>query len=278
MPAKISPDLAKGEQCRRSLFKFVQEFWEEIIPEDPVWNWHIEYLCDELQRDLIRLCRLPEQIVGGFKLPPKSREVKLHDLLVNIPPGTSKSTIFTVMGPAWIWTVDPTIRIISASYSGDLAIDHAVKSRDIIQSAKYRRYFPGIEIRADHNNKSNYKNTLGGERYATSTGGTITGIHAHWICCFPYEVKIQTNKGLKSIGDIVENREDLLVLSYNELTKEAEYKPIVKYEKNPFRPLVRIETKSGKELICTEDHLVFTHNRGYVEAINLVENDELEIL
>jgi phage terminase large subunit-like protein len=180
---QLTPTKAKAELCRRSLYRFVQEFWAEIIPEDPVWNWHIKYLCDELQKDILRVCRLPGQWFEGIQLPAKGREPKLHDDLINIPPGTSKSTIITVMAPAWVWTVDATIRTITASYSGDLAIDHAVKSRDIIQSEKYRKYFPEVEIRADHNNKSNYKNTKGGERYATSTGGTITGIHAHLILC-----------------------------------------------------------------------------------------------
>lgn len=178
MPA-INPDLAKGEQCRRSLFKFVQEFWSEIIPEDPVWNWHIEYLCDEIQRDVLRVCKLPED--KKYNIPAKPREPKLHDVLINIPPGSSKSTICTVMMPAWAWTVDPTLRIMTASYSGDLSLDHSVKSRDIIQSAKYQSYFPKIKIRDDSNNKSNYKNTDHGERYATSVGGTVTGFHAHII-------------------------------------------------------------------------------------------------
>jgi phage terminase large subunit-like protein len=181
MQGKLSASKATAELCRRSLFKFVQEFWEVIIPEDPVWNWHIEYLCNEIQQDALRICKLPQKMQEGFLLPEKPREPKLHDDLVNVPPGSSKSTIITVMLPAWIWTVDATIRVISASYSGDLSQDHAVKSRDIIQSDKYKSYFPEIEIRADQNNKNNYKNTKNGERYATSVGGTIMGIHAHLI-------------------------------------------------------------------------------------------------
>lgn len=181
MPPKINLDLAKAEQCRRSLYKFVQEFWSEIIPEDPVWNWHIKYLCDEIQRDVLRVCKLPKQYFEGLELPEKGREAKLHDVLVNIPPGTTKSTILSVMLPAWGWTVDPTLRWGTASYSGDLSMQLAVKSRDIIQSDKYRRYFPLVKIREDSNNKGHYINTAGGERYATSTGGTIVGIHFHII-------------------------------------------------------------------------------------------------
>jgi hypothetical protein len=46
---KLDIDKAKAEMCRRSFYYFVQQFWEIIINETPVWNWHIEYLCNELQ-------------------------------------------------------------------------------------------------------------------------------------------------------------------------------------------------------------------------------------
>lgn len=175
----ILPDLEeiKAELCRRSFFEFVKEFWSEIIAEEPVWNWHIEYLCNELQVYIERLA----QIKNEDGLIIKKREPKEADVICNIPPGTSKSTIFTVMAPAFAWTIDPTLRILTFSYSSSLSLDHAVKSRDIIQSDKYRRYFSDIAIKTDQNNKGHYKNTFGGERYATSVGGTITGFHAHLI-------------------------------------------------------------------------------------------------
>lgn len=178
----ITPHQAKAELCKRSLFRFVQEFWHVVSPEDPVWNWHIEYLCNTLQEDLLRVCKvIHTDPLTKKETVLKDREPKLHDGIANVPPGSSKSTIYTIMAPAWLWTVDPTIKVLTASYSADLAIDHAVKSRDVIQSDKYRLYFPHIEIRADHNNKANYKNTKLGERYATSVGGSITGFHAHVI-------------------------------------------------------------------------------------------------
>ena len=154
------------EACKGSLFEFVKSFWSIIIPEDPVFNWHIPYLCEELEK-------LAVYIV--------SREKKPYDLIINIPPGTTKSTIVTIMFPAWLWTQDPTIRIITNSYSSDLSIEHATKSRDIITSDKYRRLFPEVSLRRDKSGKENYENTKTGARYTTSTGGTITGKHAHII-------------------------------------------------------------------------------------------------
>lgn len=163
---KLSHDKALAEVCKRSFYRFFLEFWETIESEPLVDNWHIEYLCDELQEVAQRV----------FK-----RESKEYDLIVNIPPGTSKSSIGTVMFPVWCWINMPESRTISSSYSASLSISHAVKSRDIILSDKFKRLYPDIQIKKDQSGKSEYKNTLHGERIATSTGGTITGKHGHFI-------------------------------------------------------------------------------------------------
>lgn len=39
----------QADECRKSFFYFVKTFWDVIIPETPVFNWHIPYLCEELQ-------------------------------------------------------------------------------------------------------------------------------------------------------------------------------------------------------------------------------------
>lgn len=167
-PTDIAEILTQVEReaCKDSLFEFVQSFWSVIIPEEPVFNWHIPYLCEELERLAIYII---------------NREQKPYDLIINIPPGTTKSTIVTIMFPAWLWTQDPTIRIITNSYSADLSIEHATKSRDIITSDKFKRLFPEVILRRDKSGKGNYENTKTGARYTTSTGGTITGKHAHII-------------------------------------------------------------------------------------------------
>lgn len=163
---KINLNELKAELCIRSFYRFVQEFWSEIIPEEPVYNWHIRYICEELQKITPNLLE---------------RKPKLYDLLINIPPGTTKSTIVTVMFPAWLWALDPTIRTISNSYASDISTDHAVKSRDVIQSDKYKEYFPHVVLRNDRRGKQSYETTNNGARYVTSTGGAITGKHAHLI-------------------------------------------------------------------------------------------------
>lgn len=159
-------DKVQALMCRKRFYCFVETFWSVIIPEEPVFNWHIAYLCEELQK-------LAYYIVNRLPKP--------YDIIINIPPGTTKSTIVTIMFPAWLWTQDPSLRVISSSYSSDVSLDQAQKSKDIITSERYRRLFPEVMIRRDKSGKGYYGNTAGGERYVTSTGSAVTGKHAHII-------------------------------------------------------------------------------------------------
>lgn len=154
----------KAELCRRKLSFFVKEFWHIVVAEELIWEPHMDAVCDEIQQVYERVIK---------------REPSLYDLIINIPPGTSKSTLVTIMAPAWSWTRDPSLRHISGSYSDSLATEHAVKSRDIVESDLYKLYFPEVLIKPDKGRKTNYETIQLGQRYATSVGGTITGIHGH---------------------------------------------------------------------------------------------------
>lgn len=162
----VDIDQCRATLCRRNFYRFVKEFWSINIAEDPIWNWHIKELCDELQIIVERIAR---------------REEKLEDLICNVPPGTTKSTIFSQMLPAWAWIIDPTLRVLNVSYSESLAKDHAMYSRNIIKSDKYRKLFPEIQLSADKDTKTDYTNTMNGQRVAAGISGTITGKHFHLI-------------------------------------------------------------------------------------------------
>jgi predicted phage terminase large subunit-like protein len=159
----LHPDRALAELCKRNFYRFFCEFWETIEAVELISNWHIEFICNQLQE------------VYDIWQRGESQE----DVLINVPPGSSKSTIVTQLYPAWLWVKNPAIRIISSSYAGDLATAHAVKTRDCLKSEKFRRLFGDhIEFKEDTDGKTHYKNTAKGERFVTSTGGRVTGMHA----------------------------------------------------------------------------------------------------
>lgn len=170
----------RAEKCRRSFSFFVKEFWEDIDAEPLIWNWHIDVYCHELEKVARRVFGLVRRDKDGNVMVRK-RLPKEYDLLVNVPPGTSKSKIFTVMFPAWCWVNDATLKFINGSYSNDLSLEHAALSRDLIKCSRFQRYFPAVRIRPDKDAKGCYHNDSKGSRYSTSVGGTVTGMHAHFI-------------------------------------------------------------------------------------------------
>ena len=106
---------------------------------------------------------------------------KEYDLIINIAPGSTKSIICSIMFAPWIWSRKPSARIIGASYAHNLSMDLSLKSRDIVKSEKYRAAFPDIILRSDQDTKSYFMNTQGGSRYAVGVGGSVTGMHGHFL-------------------------------------------------------------------------------------------------
>lgn len=151
--------------CRESFHEFVLEFWDTVENETPIWNWHIPYICNELQT-------MAERVFKGEK-----RE---YDLILNVPPGSTKSLICSVLFPAWVWTRMPTARFITGSYAAGLSTELSRKSRKCIESEKYQACF-GIKLTDDQNKKEHYENSAGGWRFACGVGGVVTGYHAHFI-------------------------------------------------------------------------------------------------
>lgn len=163
---KISETKILAALCRTSFYDFVKEFWHTVVPEKPVWGWHIRYICEVMQRAAERV----------FK-----DEDKEFDVAINISPGTSKSTICSIMFPAWVWTRMPTARFICCSHAERLALRLSRKCRDVLRSSKYQDCFPEIQLRKDQDTKGAFANTLDGERYAFGAGAHVMGNHAHFI-------------------------------------------------------------------------------------------------
>jgi predicted phage terminase large subunit-like protein len=150
--------------CRRSLYQFVRESWHVIEPDARmVDNWHIKVICDHVQA-----------LVEG-KLPKRN-------LIINVPPGSMKSTILSVCLPAWKWTLNPEWRGLFISGNIEVALRDSIKCRDILDSDWYRSTFlPDWGFSPDQNAKGHYKNTRTGFRKAISAGARITGERGHAI-------------------------------------------------------------------------------------------------
>ena len=81
-------------------------------------------------------------------------------------------------------------------------------------------------------------------------------------------------------GNIVLLSDGLIeVKSRNLNENNDEYKPVIKsLLTNTSAEVIKItDEETGYSITCTEDHMIWTENRGYVKAIELNENDILKI-
>ena len=140
---------------RHDLTAFTQRCFQTVVPgQTYLSNWHIEAIAHRLER-----CR--------------QREIRR--LIVTLPPRSLKSICASVAFPAFALGHDPSLRIICASYSQDLAAKHARDFRTVLESAWYRRLFPHTRIDPRKNTEGEIQTTAQGYRLSTSLGGTLTG-------------------------------------------------------------------------------------------------------
>ena len=92
--------------------------------------------------------------------------------------------------------------------------------------------------------------------------------------CLHHASKILTKKGVMTLGEIVDNKLNVEVLSYNESTGESEYKPVVNWFDNgesDKSEWIEISTEYGVFIKCTLNHKIYT-NLGWVAAAELDSN------
>lgn len=109
---------------------------------------------------------------------------QLSELVINLPPGMSKSLLVSVLWPAWTWAETPSHRWICASYDDDLALDLARKMRTLVTSTWYRQCWPAVHLPDDASASKAaglFYNTAGGMRCSITPRGGATGKHGNTV-------------------------------------------------------------------------------------------------
>lgn len=152
----------KRQIFTESYYEFFKWSFNILFPNEKYEDaFHIKYLCDLYQAEVERILR---------------REEKDQDIVVNIPPRTSKTLITSVSLNAWVWIRDPTIPFITVSFDEQLVFLNSRYCKDIINSPEYQQLFGHLySIRRDVNGTEFFMNTSGGFRMSKTTGSNITG-------------------------------------------------------------------------------------------------------
>lgn len=138
----------------------MKQAWQYVPQVDPlVWGWHLGAMCDAA-----------EAVARG----------QIFKLCVNVPPGHAKSTLISVLLPAWVWSWWPKCQFLTASYDGNLAERDNWRSLEVMQTDWYcETYAQPNHWMLTKRAANHYRNSAGGERLAVGVGGT--GRRAHII-------------------------------------------------------------------------------------------------
>ena len=168
------------ELYRKSFYEFVKAFWNTADPSKFVDGKLIKFYCELFQYMCKRWVGYEEIDVI---LPKKTDDVEIIDvrqdkqnLCLMVPPRHTKSMIFNVFGPVWLWLSYP-IKAVSISHTAGLAGQMNSKRYAIINSEKFKFFFSDISLVT--NSSAFLKDTRGGELYSlnrnamTGYGGDV---------------------------------------------------------------------------------------------------------
>lgn len=168
------------ELYRKSFYEFVKAFWSTADPSKFVDGKLVKCYCEIFQY----MCR---DWIGydtvDINLPEKTDDIDIIDVRQNkrnlclmVPPRHTKSMIFNVLGPVWLWLSHP-IKAVSISHTGSLAAQMNSKRYAVINSEKFKDLFSDIYLLT--NTATFLKDRRGGELYSlnrnafTGYGGDI---------------------------------------------------------------------------------------------------------
>lgn len=151
-----SQDAIKAERARRTKIKcqtlagFVREAWHVLEPNSTyVHNWHIDAICSHL-----------EAVTRG----------DITRLLINVPPGSMKSLLVSVLWQAWEWGPmgRRSMRFLTTAFNDGPVKRDTRKCRDLIMSEWYRSLWP--EVILARTAETSFANSDTGTREGVSFG------------------------------------------------------------------------------------------------------------
>lgn len=147
-------------ECEEDHLYFTRYFFKQRQNNYFRVNWHHHYIADEL-----------EKVIRG----------ETKNLVINVPPGSSKTEMVVINFIARGLALNPRARFLHISYADDLALLNSQTAKDLVQSEEYQSLW-NLKIAPDAKAKNRWNvmmdNKKAGGVYAVSLGGQITGFRA----------------------------------------------------------------------------------------------------
>ena len=141
--------LDRVDACRGGFLTFVRAIWPEFITGS-----HHELVAKKLER-----------VASG----------ELKRLIVNMPPRHTKSEFASFLFPAWMIGKNPSMKIIQATHTTELAVGFGRKIKNLLEREDYRAIFPEAKLSMDSKASGRWDTDRGGMYYAVGVGSNLAG-------------------------------------------------------------------------------------------------------
>ena len=141
--------LERIEKAQNNFLDFVKAVWPEFIA-----GKHHKTIADKFER-----------IAKG----------ELKRLIINMPPRHTKSEFGSYLFPAWMMGRRPTMKIIQATHTTELAVNFGRKVKNLLDRDDYREIFPDAKLSADSKASGRWDTGRGGMYYAVGVGSNLAG-------------------------------------------------------------------------------------------------------
>jgi hypothetical protein len=157
----------------------------------------------------------------------------------------SKSEFGSYLFPAWFLGKFPNKKVMQASNTAELAVGFGRKVRNLVMSDQYAEVFPDVKLRQDSKAAGRWSTNHSGEYFA----------------CLRRHSLVRTDRGLVPAGQICVG---------NRLANASGYVTVQEVYSSEHN-----ETYYVAGLPCSAEHPIWTMNRGWVYAKDLVSSDLL---
>ena len=109
-------------------------------------------------------------------------EGKAQNVIINTPPGSTKTEFWSVHLPIYCFSTFPRVRILNASYSKNLVDENSARGRSLVQSAEYKEVY---SFEVGKAKVDDWTLEVDGKRahqlFSRSSGGQITGVRGGYM-------------------------------------------------------------------------------------------------
>jgi predicted phage terminase large subunit-like protein len=210
-PRATLEDIRRGvikAECELDHLFFARYFFKQRQSIKFLVNWHHHLIASAIQR-----------VIDG----------DCPNLVINLPPGGSKTEIAVINLIARGLALNPYARFLHISSSDDLVLLNSQTARDIVQSDEYQALWP-LQVADDAKAKKRWNVIVDGKKaggvYAVSLGGQITGFRAGhmapgWQGCIIVDDPLKADEAYSPAAVKTANRQLLSTVKSRKATPDT---------------------------------------------------------